>query len=592
MLLVDILVSVLETIRAIVINNGDPISSEFLGDSCGPNNVGDCIASVIVYVIVHVAFTLTQILRDIAGNLDCIICAISKATDANYPCVAGIYSILAPITFLIEDLVKNVLSVLIKWIIAVIETIVYLMSGQFDLFVKEMVHAFELFGELIVNFAEAIWKFLLQIPVLGSILNVVNIIVSGACNFLESAINAFAAPDIDLDCPSAKKRGLMASGWIPTLYADVQAALSPTCRTIVAAYNISSPGSEEEHYELGFCLYSRYWKEDMAAQINIEGGSTSTCNYRMPGLYAKTHGGDWSMLNDEERALTMTCNRARGVSLTLRKDMPFVPHDIVDNYIQRVPDFIEQMSFSYGAYQQYRQDRLLPLNSVLSADNAANWQTAGYSTVHLDALRTMSTEDAEIALTAADDETLPELTVAAYAQRAVANDPNSGLWSSYRRRSVDQVSSAMQFFDDWVGTGTARPGSLKRSTQSGTPKAALYLYNFTNFMIDRMAKYRILPPPSFNLTAITDMNATKRIPYGYIAMSGLVKDVPAIAAKVIQQFRDQNLMAKAYVGGQSVAQLIYAASIGTMGIVRDMFHGALYQADLTRYFFPCSFFIH
>jgi hypothetical protein len=55
LLMVEILVEILETIRELVDEDGDvPTSSPVLGSDCSINNVGNCISSVIVYVIVKV----------------------------------------------------------------------------------------------------------------------------------------------------------------------------------------------------------------------------------------------------------------------------------------------------------------------------------------------------------------------------------------------------------------------------------------------------------------------------------------------------------------------------------------------------------
>jgi hypothetical protein len=57
LLMAEILVEILETIRDLTNNDGDvPSDSPILGDECSINNVGDCVSSVIVYVIVKVSF--------------------------------------------------------------------------------------------------------------------------------------------------------------------------------------------------------------------------------------------------------------------------------------------------------------------------------------------------------------------------------------------------------------------------------------------------------------------------------------------------------------------------------------------------------
>lgn len=55
LLVVEVLVEILETIRDLTDNDGDvPKGSPILGEECSVNNVGDCVSSVIVYVIVKV----------------------------------------------------------------------------------------------------------------------------------------------------------------------------------------------------------------------------------------------------------------------------------------------------------------------------------------------------------------------------------------------------------------------------------------------------------------------------------------------------------------------------------------------------------
>ncbi len=93
--------------------------------------MADCFSSFIVYVIVTVMFTVTQVFRDLASNLDCLLCAITTALSTpGTQCAAVIYGFVDSIMDLIDSLTEGVLGTIIKIIISFIAATVYLFSLQ------------------------------------------------------------------------------------------------------------------------------------------------------------------------------------------------------------------------------------------------------------------------------------------------------------------------------------------------------------------------------------------------------------------------------------------------------------------------------
>jgi hypothetical protein len=583
LLLAEILVEFLATIRQLV-NGEQPRNSPVLGSDCSPSNFGNCVSSVIVYVITKIVFTITQIFRDLASNLDCLLCAITEATSSS-PCVAGIFLFIDPLMDLVDSLVEDVLGTIIKFVISVVSCIIYLISGDISRFIDEVGNAFTLLGEIIVNLGEAVLQFFLELPVVGDIINFFNTIISGACNFLEDAVNLFAEPDVSLSCPSSsKKRGVsstMAAGWLK-VPAEQMTSMNSKCRQATIRYNMTTLSlTEDDQNDLLYCLRSHYWKVEVLEHTDVYGPHASECDARMPRLYATNR--LFSELNDEEKAKAYSCNTLRLATAKLRASgtYAFLPHDLADNSFTRLLNLPEELLFAARAYQQYRQDRVLPVENVLSQDYARNWEDSGFNTAHLANLRAMSRAQAQNALDASDAEALPELTVDAYAERAVASDTASSWWARPRVRNVVQVASAMRYFDLWFGRGGASNQDTlqqKRGILSGSLTGGL-LGKLVNFTIDRLARHRVLPPPAFNISEMTNSNTSRRVPYGYIGASGVLVDLPSITARFVKEFREQHLASRAWVAGESVAQLAYAGSIAAWGVVRDIARGALWHAD-------------
>jgi hypothetical protein len=584
LLIAEILVEILTTVRQLV-NGESPSSTPVLGDECGVNNIGDCVSSIIVYVITKIVFTLTQIGRDLASNFDCLICALTEATSSS-PCVAGLYLFVNPLMTLIDGLVADVLSVVIKIVISFIASIIYLLSGDLDRFVTELGNILELFGEIFTNVVDVFIKFLLALPVIKDIVGFFNTIIAGACNFLEDAVNLFADPDISLSCPdSSKKRSILAAGWL-TLPTDAVSVMSAACRVTVSHWNNTSPSgmNQDDEMALFFCLKTRYWTVDVVEHLSAYGPDSSTCDARMPALYAS--GRKWSQFNGEERGMATYCLRTRQVGAeVLRKSFPFLPHDILDNTFFRGANLVEQLVFSYRAYSQYRQDRLLPLTSVLSPAYASNWEAGGFSVSHLNTLRALPRATAQTLLDASDVEAHPDLTIDAYAQRAVESDAVGAeqRWGRPRVRHPTEVSAAMRFFDRLFGRDGASAQEViasKRSvTETATGSLAFLVARFINVTLDELSRHRVLPPPAFNISEMTNSNTSRRVPYGYIGASGVLVDLPSITARFVKEFREQHLASRAWVAGESVAQLAYAGSIAAWGVVRDIARGALWHAD-------------
>jgi hypothetical protein len=485
--------------------------------------------------------------------------------------------VIDPITRLIEGLVDGVLATIIKIAISFISLLVYLFSGDIDRFVSELTNIFTLIGEVVTNFAEMVLKFFLSLPGISDIMNFFNTIISGACNFLEDAINAFADPDVDLDCPSSsKKRAILAPGWLPPLPADAFNAMSGACRAAVAKFNATNSASitEENQRELGVCYSSKYWLVDVPAAAEID-GYANDCDYRMPGILQQNV--RWTSLTAEERSKAFDCTRYRHGTRLLQRTMPFVPRDLADNPVARIPDFFDQMRFAYSAFNQYRQDRLYPASTVLSTDYAANWADGGYNAEHLDTLRAFGTQDAQAMLDADDTDAPAFLTLHAYAHRAVDLDRDAprGLWGRPRARNPEQIADAMRFFNTWFGRPSSSDSAKRAATGS---RAAHVAAQFIEFALNETAKHRVLPAPSVNISDV--VSGTSRTPHGYILFTGLLIDVPALAARVLLGARNYSLTSRTYTAGATTAQLAYAGTVAAFGVVRDIFRG--YYAAQTR----------
>ncbi len=588
LLLAEILVEILVTIRDLTDNEGAvPTSSPVLGDDCGVNNVGGCIASIIVYIITKVIFTLTQIGRDLAANVDCLIAAITVALDngSTYP-TPIIFSIVNPIMTLIEGLVGDVLSAIIKFVISVITTIVYLFTGQIDLFVTELGQVFEYLGDIFVNLGEVILQFLLQIPVIKDIVGFFVEVIQGACQFLEDAINVFAGDNpVDLSCGDITlKRGILsAPGWLPTVYPDHWASMSTACHTAIQHYNASgytSMTDDNMRRELTFCLKSYYWMVQVPEAHAVD-GYENACDFRMPTLYAANK--RWAQFTTEELTFIKGCMPVRQAVEKLQKSAPFVPRDILDNFPTRLFDFGEQMLFAYSAHRQYRQDRVYPIETVLSENYLANWQDDGFSVAHLEALKELPRAEADDALGSNDDEAPAYLSIRSYALRAIDADRNAARlpWRRTRARNVEQITSAMRFVDEWVGGGTSLSSVSRRKREAETPsgtgrRSAVLVGQFVNFTVEKMARRRVLAPPTLNFSlyaAPASATGPRRMSTGRLTMDALA-DTATITARFIKGARNEELLSKVYVAGGSIGQIGYAALIGSVGVVRDLFSSA------------------
>lgn len=516
---------------------------------------------------------MTQIVRDLAANLDCLLCAITNANGTNF-CTPGLFMVLDPLTRLIEGLVDDVLAVVIKIAISVVSLFVYLLSGDIDRFVSELTNIFDLIGEVIGNFAEMVWKFFTKLPGVKEFFEFLDRIISGACNFLEDAINVVAGDDpVDLNCPSSsKKRAILSPGWLPPLPADALAVMGSACRAAITEFNATDSASldDEGARELGVCYSSKYWLVDVPAAAEVD-GYTNDCDYRMPGILQQNV--RWASLTAEQRSKAYDCTRYRHGTRHLQRTMPFVPRDLVDNPVARVPDFLQQMFFAYTAFNQYRQDRLYPAKTVLSADYDANWADGGYSTAHLDTLRSFGAQTAQAMLDAGDDDAPGFLTLHAYAHRAVDADRDAPRWAtlrSARARNPEQIADAMRFYNKWLGreVSSTPEGSSKRAMGS---RAAHIASQFIEFALNETARHRVLSPPSVNISDV--VSGTSRVPHGYILFTALLIDVPALASRAILGARNYSLAARAYTAGASTAQLAYAGAVAAFGVVRDLFSG-------------------
>lgn len=514
---------------------------------------------------------MTQIARDLAANVDCLLCAISSANGANF-CTPGLFVVVNPITRLIEGLVDGVLAVIIKIAISVVSLFVYLFTGEIDRFVAELTNIFDLIGDVITNFAEMVLEFFLALPGIKEIIDFFHTIIVGACNFLEDAINVFTPDDkVDLGCPSDnKKRTILAAGWLPPLPSAVLGAMSTSCRAAVAEFNATDTGSltDEQSRELGVCYSSKYWLEDVPAMAAVD-GYANDCDYRMPDILRQNV--RWSQLTSEQRSKAFECTRCRHGTIQVQRVMPFVPRDLADNTIARLPDFLEQMLFAYSTFNQYRQDRIYPAATVVGNDYTANWVDGGYSTAHIDTLRTFSVQDAQAMLETDDDDAPPFLTLHAYAHRAVDLDRTAprAMWSRARVRNPEQIADAMRFFNKWLGRPTSAT-SAKRSGGTGN-RAAHVAAQFIEFALNRTARHRVLPPPSVNISDVVRGTSTTR--HGYLLFTGLFIDVPSLLARAVLGARDHNIAGRTYTAGATTAEVAYAGVIAAFGVVRDFFGG-------------------
>jgi hypothetical protein len=471
---------------------------------------------------------------------------------------------------LIDGLVEDVLGTLIKIAISTIAAIVYLFStngGQ--RFIDELGHIIELWGELFSNLGKLILDFILSLPGIKEIISVFRDIIVGACGFLEDAINFFADPDISIGC-DALKRDLSATGWVPKMPANItyywQHSHS-TCSQFVHHMNstVRALVTQTNDTDLALCISGLYWIAEVEPTLSI---SSTDCDHRMVEFYHKNVLLSSTSAADQE--FLTKCGSRRIRMLRANRVYDFIPPSLMDDW-RGIPSFFESMFYGFRVYNQYRDDRLLPVSTVQSQEYQSNYRESGFSVSHLEALSHIAPAVIEEAL--ANDDPAYQLTMDDYATRSVAM-PDA--WGGHNAR---QTASVMRFWDKVFGSPSPRQ-QKKRALAENTTSI---LSQFFEFAMARLNKQKVLPVPKhLNWSAVADPNSTTGGHMLHLGSQAVFHDLPLHLAHTFDRARKAELFSKGVAAGQGVIQVAYAGVLAGFGVVRDIVTGTAFAANVTQ----------
>ena len=591
LLLADILVEVLRTIRAAVDDGNASANPAILGSECSANAVDQCISSIIVYVITKVAFTLTQVMRDAAAAANCLLCSFTWLILPSADCTAILYVSINGLATLVDSLVGTALALVVKIAIAAITAIIDLIAGDFAGFVAQLGLIFGRYVlDLVANIGQAIIAFLKELPVIGPIIRFLLTLVQGACTLLEGAINLFANPDVNLNCAAVTARRKRSSastagtgGWLKIDDPAVSAVWPPSCAPRLASYNASGYGAltDEQHGEVLYCLGAHFFTgaaatADLALTESLVRGP---CEYRAPRLYAR--GAAWDALSDEERTFIRPCLTGRFATEQVRADgATWAPADLLTNPM-RWPLLADDIGFAFRVLRQYESDRSFAATTVTSAAYEERWRASGLGVAHLTELRALGNNSSNTSNIAAEaaaaalarDDPLLGLALEQYVDRAT--DPDADGVSDYRVRDPALITGLAQLIGEWMGTAETRTMLAKRrglATAADTVDGATsVLARFINYSLARLASRQVLDPPPLNVlahlaSAPANLSVADRahpVQQNLVAgLDALFYDLPTLVASAYVKARDGAVFA-GDTGGQLI-QMAYGASVAAV----------------------------
>ena len=463
----------------------------------------------------------------------------------------------------------------------------------------DLTQLFNAIGAVLKAVSTDFLSFLESLPVVGPIITFVNTIFVDVCTVIQKAIHFFVGSNNpDLNCQSARKRGLNGEGPLPSLPSEMTIPWhapggAAWCGTEMAAMNASGASFDTESdqgREFVVCIMSYTWLPSSAGGIAdlVPGGGTAPipaqhpCDVRMPALLTGTRAWpNWTL--EEQTFAFSTCTLPRfameGVRLSTTSNTSWVPTDLIYNYGNRVPMLIGDMYYGYTVYDQYQTDRsTLPLTSVNDSAYASNWQAAGFSTAHLAAVAANATDPVtgvlnttQVDVLFASDDASLGLTLQQYVARFVANNSAS--------RPLDPViiGGAAAFWRGLLGSGV--PDDELTPAGAGNATGSWSLGTLAMNVITRLANQTVLDPPpasSITLTALSNRSPRTRAQFRATGMRAVLVSPWIVMARAVVGWQKANLSAT----GLGAVQSIGKAAVAATTLVQQWASGAAYDSAL------------
>jgi len=593
-LIVDFIVDVLTLLRAFVLEEApDP---KIFGPTCSSlkANAADCLVSFLIGVFTNIILTVTMVLRTAAGTLDCLFCVLARIADPTLTCPGIFYAIINPLVDLVDAIVASFLKAVITFVVGLIKMVVYLFSGKLDLLVSTFFNeVLKSIGDFIGNIATAIWKFIIGLPGIGKLVEIILNIIRGACDVLNDVIIAFGGSDIG--CANIGKKRVAIFGWI-TFPANVTGVWQPStgaaslaCHARMVALNASDyavvAADTELTREVLYCVAAHLWVGPVATPEAETTRSVyaNECDLLLPSLYAAGH--TWASLSAEVKARVVPCLENRLNAELVRKssggDNTWLPHDIFYNPL-RVFQLLDEAWLAYDVYSQYASDQSSSAAQLVSQAYRDSWHTSGYDTTHLDVLAAQVTTVSEVE-TALEDP-LGAFTLQAYATRTVPSRAQHGhralLRRQYDARRVANLAAKL-----WLPL-LGEPQDTDAPTLGSVVASEIF---------DGLERYADMTALSFPLTknTLTRLASTEDSLLLTQTMGGWVRiwtqDVPGMLVRVLRTpariIAENELLSKKRalespndVPAPTLATYLLLVVEGALKLSRDMFTGAVASA--------------
>ncbi len=511
--------------------------------------------------------------RDLGASLSCFFCGLGVLLELGDQCSPIFYQFVKNLMDLIDGLTETILKTLINILISVVSFFIYLFSGTdnaFDLAIAELGKIFEYLGEMLLNLGQLILNFLLQIPIVGTIVQFFVNVVGEICGIIQDIVDAFTDPDQDIGCPpvdweNLKKRGVQGTfGWLKNVRPSIQATWDhelPVCRTRMTQLNNTAYEelTDTDRLDVFFCLFADHWIHTIEPESTVY---STVCEQQVLDFYDQRI--LWSQLQGRvNRAEVQWCGRMRWAMYMLREQggYDYLPENLLDNPLLFV-GFAVQMLYGFDVFSQYRSDRNTPLELINSEEYRHNWQVTGFGTTQLDALAQLPSDESRRIALATDDPALG-LELEQYASRM----------SSVFKFKASHLAASARFWGRLFGQEPLYPAASLKRTAVPKPTQSL-MYQFLNFTVRKMAQQRILPPPRLNLSLLTrPEEAVRNRQYLHLGTRALFKDVPIILAQTAVRASDMNLTGQAHALGLSIPRQFYAGGLAVLKIMGDVLKG-------------------
>jgi hypothetical protein len=590
LLLVDIPIDILTTIRALVQGNPPDASTNVLGSSCSAQDPGACFISIISYVILKVLFTITLAARGISAFFDCILCALIRLAEPSYGCIPILFAIIDPLADLIDGIGAALLTTALKIIVGIVEMIIYFFSGQWlllvDTFFNKIVLGILDLGKSLVTL---IFDFLLRIPGIKEIVNFFLNIAKGACEALNFLIHTLGhGPDLGCDTIPTVKRSMSYTGWLTAnmsgtdvmdAFANASMPAYTACYNSMQTLNATDffSLSSDQQWSAQYCLMAHMWVGDAAVVAN--GSFPSDCDYMMPQLYATGH--TWDSLSILEKPTVIKCLDSRVAAEQSRVGgADWFPHDMYYNFPRRPVQVMDDMWFASDVWSQYQKDHDVPPATLVSSSYRNAWSQRGYDVSHLVAL---SAQASSAGMTASDVFTQVQsdaggFAITDYVHRAVSSPMATSSWRLYREAyNKDRVTAMIQQII--VPLFSSSSNSTNDTLVSYVAKASM----------DMLEKRVDQPTLNVAYTASLPMrmwaaNDSRLLQHTMgDLVDAIVLDVPALIVRVSRwansNQKNSDNMKRAWTASTNAPYSLWLAGTGLLVFMKDWLGGKLQATD-------------